>query len=187
MNCSSCREPLPAGSHFNRRYCSKACRHREDGRRKQSRVNARRVAARPADPALPPADLGWLAGIIDGEGHIGLSHGGGSRSPHLRMNICNGDQAILDKIEAILNAAGVTFCGNRELRGTTNIIIGTDGSLRLHRLLRPYLVRQVEQYDAAAAFMLRHYDGRLRVYWSAEDRAEWEDLRRRFHSKRGVF
>lgn len=186
MTCSSCSTPLPAGSHFNQRYCSKPCRNREDSRRKQARVNEQRAASRPADPRLPPADLGWLAGIIDGEGHIGLSHGG-SGSPHLRVNICNGSAPILDKLGAILSAAGVAYYGNRELRGTTNVIIGTGGALRLHRLLRPYLVRQAERFDVAAEFMHRRYDGRLRVYWTAEERAEWEALRRRYHAKRGVF
>lgn len=135
---------------------------------------------------LPPADLGWLAGIIDGEGSISLSHGG-SRSPHLRVNITNGSEEILAKVFAILAAADVSYYANPERRGTTNVIVGTEGSLRLHRLLRPHLVRQVEQYDAAVSFMLRRYDGRLRVYWTGEERAEWEALRRRFHTKRSVY
>lgn len=186
MNCSSCREPLPAGSHFNRRYCSKKCRNRDDSRRKQSRINARRVADRPADPVLPPADLGWLAGIIDGEGSIALSHGG-TRSPHLRVGITNGSEAILAKVYAILKAAGISYYAHPEPRGTTNILVGTQGSLLLYRILRQYLVRQVEQFDAAVAFMRPRYDGRLRVYWTAEDRAEWETMRRRFHTKRSVY
>lgn len=144
------------------------------------------MASRQPDPVLPPADLGWLAGIIDGEGSIGLSHGG-NKSPHLRVNICNGSDAILDKVGEILTAAGVAYYANRELRGTTNVIIGTAGSLILHRLLRPLLVRQGEQFDAGSEFMNRRYDGRLRVYWTAADRAEWETLRRRYHGKRGVF
>ena len=187
MDCSSCGTSLPAGSHLNRRYCSKPCRNREDSRRKAQAARTRRLRERPADPVLAPADLGWLAGIIDGEGSISLSHGG-MRSPHLRVNITNGSEAILARVFAILASAGVSYYANPERRGTTNIIIGTEGSLRLHRLLRPHLVRQVEQFDAGASFMLRRYaDGRLRVRWSDEDRAEWESLRRRYHSKRGVF
>ena len=135
---------------------------------------------------VSPADLGWLAGIIDGEGSITLSHGS-TRSPHLRVSITNGNDAILAKTYAILAAAEVSYCSHHEPRGTTNVTVGTQGSLRLHRLLRPHLVRQVEQYDAAIAFMLRRYDGRLRVYWSAADREEWEGMRRRFHTKRSEY
>lgn len=177
---------MSATSHGNQRYCSKLCRHRADSRRKRAAVRARRVAARPADPVLPPADLGWLAGIIDGEGSISLSHGG-TKSPNLRIGITNGSDAILAKIFGILTAAGVNYYCYREPRGTTNLAIGTAGSLRLHRLLRPYLVRQVEQYDAAVAFLAPRYDGRLRVFWTAEDRAEWESMRRKFHTKRSVY
>jgi LAGLIDADG-like domain len=150
-------------------------------------MRARRLRDRPPDPVLDPADLGWLAGIIDGEGSISLSHGG-SGSPHLRVNITNGSEVILRKLFAILATAGISYYANPERRGTTNVIIGTTGSLLLHRLLRPYLVRQVEQFDAGAEFMTRRYaDGRLRVYWSAAERVEWEDMRRRFHTKRSVY
>jgi hypothetical protein len=164
-----------------------ACRYREDSRRRLGRIYARRVAARPVDPVLPPAELGWLAGVIDGEGSVSLSHGGGSRSPHLRVSITNGSDAILAKVYVILAAAGVAYHAHADVRRTTQVMIGTEGSLRLHRLLRPYLVRQVEQYDAGVAFMLARYDGRLRVYWTDEERAEWETLRRRFHTKRSVY
>lgn len=137
---------------------------------------------------LPAADLGWLAGIIDGEGSIALIANSGARNPQLRVCICNGSDSILDKVGAILEAAGVTFYANRELRGTTQITVGTAGSLVLHRIVRPYLVRQVEQYDAAVSFLAGRYgEGRIRVHWTDEDRAEWGRLRRRFHSKRGVF
>jgi hypothetical protein len=180
--------PLPEGSHFNRRYCSDACRYREDSRRKQGVKRVRRAREQPPDPVLAAADLGWLAGVIDGEGSIGLIANSGLRNPQLRVCICNGSDTILDKVAAILAAAGVSSYSNRELRGTTQVTAGTAGALLLHRLIRPYLVRQVEQYDAAVNFLAGRYgEGRIRVHWTAEDRAEWDRLRRRFHSKRGVF
>ena len=75
----------------------------------------------------------------------------------------------------------------RESRGTTNIMVGTQGSLRLHALVRPFLVRQVDQFDTAVVFMRKRYDdGRLRVFWTEDERVEWESFRRRFH-KNGVF
>jgi hypothetical protein len=188
MNCSSCRTPLPEDSHFNRRYCSDSCRYREDSRRKAGVKRVRRVREQRPDPVLPPADLGWLAGIIDGEGSIALISNGGRGNPNLRVSICNGSDAILDKIGDIYKTAGISSYGNRELRGTTQVTVGTAGALLLHRLIRPYLVRQVEQYDAAVSFLAGRYSGgRLRVFWTDEDRAEWDRLRRKFHSKRGVF
>ncbi len=188
MNCSSCRAPLPPGSHFNRRYCSDSCRYREDSRRKQGVKRTRRVREQTPDPVLPAADLGWLAGIIDGEGTVALVANSGLKNPQLRVSICNGSDAILDKVGAIFVAAGIASYGNRELRGTTQVTTGTAGALLLHRLIRPYLVRQVEQYDAAVKFMLGRYGGgRIRVFWTDEDRAEWESLRRKFHTKRSMY
>src|SRR5690348_17087910 len=113
MNCSSCREPLPDGCHFNRRYCSDSCRYREDSRRKAGVKRARRARQQAPDPVLPAADLGWLAGIIDGEGTVSLIANSGLRNPQLRVAICNGSDAILDKVAAILEAAGVTSYANR--------------------------------------------------------------------------
>lgn len=160
-----------------------ACRYREDSRRRLARVYATRVATRPDDPTVDPASLGWLAGIIDGEGTVALSHGG-TRSPHLRIGITNGSDEILAKIYRILENCGVDFYAKRERRGTTNVLIGTTGALRLHRMLRSYLVRQVAQYDAAVAFMRRRYDsGVTRVYWTTTERAEWEALRERYHKR----
>lgn len=160
------------------------CRHREDSRRKGAAQRRRRLDNPKPLPELTPADAGWLAGIIDGEGSIVLSYGG-SRSPHLRVQITNGSPAILDKIAAVLASADVTATSFREKRGTTNLAVGTEGALVLHALTRPYLVRQVEQYDAAVTFMRNRYaDGRLRVLWTETDRQEWADLRAQFHPGR---
>jgi hypothetical protein len=142
-------------------------------------------------PQVPDADLGWLAGIIDGEGHIGLSHGGGSATPHLRVSFTNGSESILEKARGIYRGAGIRWHEHREPRGTTNVSVTQADALMLHVLLRPHLVRQVEQFDAAVSFLRRRYDeGRIRVRWTDVERAEWEQLRLRFHkgatSARGV-
>jgi hypothetical protein len=182
MTCGSCGADL-AGTHGNRRYCSDQCKHREDSRRRLGRVRAARQASGPALPDVPAADLGWLAGIIDGEGSIALSHGGNG-TPHLRVQITNGSQPILAKVAAVYRAAGLRPYINHERRAVANVSVTQQDTLVLHALLRPYLVRQGEQYDAAATFLRRRYDeGRRRVYWTEEERAEWEALRTKFHRR----
>lgn len=183
MNCPVCNEVV-IGERRSKRYCSVRCRElRRQQRERFERKHANRVAQsrRWRDPtASEQLDLAWLAGIIDGEGHVAFSYGG-SGSPHLRVQITNGSQAILDKATGLLRDLGVLFFAFHEQRGTTNIMVGTEGALRLHQLIRHHLVRQVERYDAGVAFMRPHYDGRLRVWWTAEDRAAWKELRRKFH------
>lgn len=129
-------------------------------------------------------DLAWLAGIIDGEGSVALSHGG-TRSPHLRVYIFNGDAAIIDKVTAILTEHGVNWYGKwdrRAARANYSFLIGTSGVLVLYPLVRPFMVRQVDVLDAGFRFMQPRYEGRTRVRWTPAERAEWEGLRARFHN-----
>lgn len=154
-------------------------------------MRAARAAHPRQVPDVPAADLGWLAGIIDGEGHIGLSHGGGTATPHLRVSFTNGSEAILEKARGIYRDAGIRWHEHYEPRGTTNVSVTQADALMLHVLLRPHLVRQIDRFDLAAAFLRRRYDeGRLRVRWNDAERAEWEQMRQRFHpgavSVRGV-
>jgi hypothetical protein len=130
------------------------------------------------------AELGWLAGIIDGEGTVSLSHGG-NRNPHLRISIYNGSPAILDKCRAVLDGFGIAYSerwDNRAAVPNLHITIGTAGVLALYPLLRPLLVRQVARLDAAVQFMQPRYEGRARVYWTPACRAEWELLRDSFNA-----
>ena len=130
-------------------------------------------------------DLAWLAGIIDGEGSVALSHGS-NRSPHLRLAIYSGDEAIIDKVRAICAKVGVTpyeKWDRRAARPNLMFLFGTRDVLILYPLVRPFLVRQVEALDAGRSFMAPAYaGGRQRVKWTAEQRATWEMLRQRFHN-----
>jgi hypothetical protein len=131
-------------------------------------------------------DLAWLAGIIDGEGSVALSHGG-NRAPHLRLMIYSGDHSIIDKVRGIMVEHGIpAVCekwDRRAARPNLMFLIGTSGVMKLYPLVRPFLVRQVEQLDAGHAFMAAAYrPGAQRVRWSDEQRAAWEVLRGRFHN-----
>ena len=55
------------------------------------------------------AEIGWLAGIIDGEGHIGLSlqNSKVSRSVKFDLQIVNTDFALTDKVVSIIRKMGV--------------------------------------------------------------------------------
>jgi LAGLIDADG-like domain len=55
------------------------------------------------------AEIGWLAGIIDGEGHIGLSLANSNiaRSVKFDLQIVNTDYALIDRVIAILNKLGI--------------------------------------------------------------------------------
>lgn len=55
------------------------------------------------------ADIGWLAGIIDGEGHIGLSlaNSNMSRSVKFDLQIVNTDSGLIDKVVRILRCFDV--------------------------------------------------------------------------------
>jgi len=129
-------------------------------------------------------DLAWLAGIIDGEGTVALSHGG-TRSPHLRIIIYNGDLSIVEKVSRILDEIGVSWYGKwdrRAAKANHSWLLGTHSTLTLYPLIRPYLVRQVGVLDAGVEFMQPRYEGRSRVRWTAAERAEWEAMRARFHN-----
>lgn len=164
-----------------------ACRYREDSRRQAARIRAWRIAeARTLE--LETAAAAWLAGIIDGEGTFALTHGGDGRMPNLRLAIYNTSEQILTKVRTILNSSAVSFYEKRDTRSVrwtpcSNVIIGTEGTLRLYDPLRPHLVRQIDRLDAAVAFLRPRYAGRRRVHWTAADLAEWAALRGRFNHK----
>lgn len=64
------------------------------------------------------SDLGWLAGIIDGEGYLGLRKQWVRRNSHPNigpeLHICNTDEAIVLKAARIMRELGV----NAYVRGT---------------------------------------------------------------------
>lgn len=73
-NCLGCGEPLPTNARIDRMYCGKQCNHRHWKQRRDGKV-----APLPTrDPIaliaqMQPYQLGWVAGIIEGEGSITTS------------------------------------------------------------------------------------------------------------------
>lgn len=137
---------------------------------------------------MPVADAAWLAGIIDGEGTFALTHGGDSIKPNLRLAVYNTSETILVKVRRILAGAMVSYYEKRDERSErwtpcSNVIVGTEGVLRLYDPLRPHLTRQVDRLDAAVQFLRPRYRGRVRVHWTADEIAEWERLRAQFNRK----
>jgi hypothetical protein len=150
--------------------------------RNRQTISARRNRRLTQDERL---QLAWLAGFLDGEGTIALSHGS-RRTPNLRIVVYNTSAAIITKARAILDALEIGYFVRWDRRydnHCASIRIGTEGTLRLHQFMRPYLVRQVERYDAAVAFLGNRYDDHQRVWWSPEDLSQWEQLRARFNVK----
>lgn len=134
------------------------------------------------------ADAAWLAGIIDGEGTFALTHGGDGIKPNLRLAVYNTSEPILVKVRRILADSAASYYEKRDTRSErwtpcSNVIVGTEGVLRLYDPLRPHLTRQVDRLDAAVQFLRPRYSGRQRVYWGAGEIAEWERLRTQFNRK----
>ena len=129
------------------------------------------------------ADIGWLAGIIDGEGTVSLVNG--QSGPILRIGIYNGDAAVLDKVHRIYDALGVRsfdHWDSRAAKACCLVNISTSSVLAIYKVIRPHMTRQVARLDAAVSFLEPCYEGRSRVHWTAAQRAEWEALRSRFNA-----
>jgi signal recognition particle subunit SEC65 len=61
------------------------------------------------NPQATEAEIGWLAGIIDGEGHIGISRQGAKKGDAIKtdLQIVNTDWALIQKVIDILRKLGV--------------------------------------------------------------------------------
>ncbi len=61
------------------------------------------------NPQATQAEIGWLAGIIDGEGHIGISLQGTHKGDAVKMDlqIVNTDEALIEKAVLVINKLGV--------------------------------------------------------------------------------
>lgn len=109
------------------------------------------------------ADIAWLAGIIDGEGHIRLGRNKARRGYHARICINNTDPRMIKRISEIWGRWNVKYYyhlakqgGNRRER----LSIETIGYRGVHRVLTyilPYLTAKQEQ----AACLLDFIDWRL--------------------------
>ena len=111
--------------------------------------------------------LGWLAGIIDGEGSIGMSHSkvkGTSYRPYIQ--ICNCDLKLINEVMDILDNYKIkyTFYHRKEdrksnWRDSITITIGTySEGIKVLELMCPFLISKLEQASILLEF-LRHRAG----------------------------
>lgn len=88
-------------------------------------------------PSISDFDLGWLCGIIDGEGCIGLWSRGGKRHQEYKpgVRITNTSKPLIDKVCALLDTLNVghhvTYYGQRNERTKEYWTISVEGFKRV--------------------------------------------------------
>jgi len=91
----------------------------------------------------PTDSLAWLAGIVDGEGHIGMSKNKGRYIP--RVSIVNTDVMLLDNVGQILKANEIGFHVSSRQRTANSkptfdfTVAGIKRVAKLLPILIPYL------------------------------------------------
>lgn len=135
------------------------------------------------------ADLGWLAGVIDGEGTVALVCTARD-NPTLRISVYNTNDLLLDKIARILYGLGLDWSERVDNRPVEQgnrvgyaINLSTDSALRLYEHVRPHMVRQANRYDAAYWFLWPRLKHTRRYRWSDRERAIWVNLREVFNAR----
>lgn len=112
---------------------------------------------------LTPAEAGYLAGLIDGEGSLTITV---SRRPQLQSNLVinNCNRAIIDYAAALLTKMNVPFSINgRRKPGSTRwkkpwaITVNARfvHMTRLLLVLKPYIIGKAEQVELVLAFCRR--------------------------------
>ena len=99
-------------------------------------------------------DRAYLAGIIDGEGSIGIDNHGGHRTPSVRITITNSNLNLLAELKALWGG-NLTSRRKRKVgwKETSDLIFG--GSLATTKILeavQPYLIAKKEQCAIALEF-----------------------------------
>lgn len=142
------------------------------------------------------AEIGWLAGIIDGEGHIGLSNQNYKkvRSVRADLQIVNTDSALIEKIVSILRKLGVNpYLRERvHVKATwnTNTIVTVGKFANIKRVLMATLPHLTGMKREKAILVLALIESRMTK--SKNDRyderelALVEDFRFRFIGKSGA-
>lgn len=109
----------------------------------------------------PFDSLAWLAGIIDGEGHIGMSKQKYKEYIRYTPRVCivNTDVALLDAVGTILKENNIGFhvsTRQRNERSKPTFDFTTSGIKRLAKLL-PLLVNRLRGKKERAAKILNEY------------------------------
>lgn len=102
-------------------------------------------------------DLAWLAGIIDGEGCIGLYSGGNGdgKSHYLRLTVVNTDQPMLERAKAITGTGTIRvsrLTADKQRRQTWIWECNSGNAARVLSSVYPFLVTKQRQAQMALEF-----------------------------------
>ena len=105
------------------------------------------------------AKLAWLAGVIDGEGYIGITFHRGHKMVK-RLTIVNLDYSLLRRVSVIYSELGLNFhyalvnTNNGGTRRPMSITVTTWGSLKkILTLLMPYFTAKRDQAKTMLEFI----------------------------------
>lgn len=142
------------------------------------------------------ADIGWLAGIIDGEGHIGLSlqNKARSRSVKFDLQIVNTDSGLIDKVVRIMRELDVNPLLRERIHikktHNTNTIITVGRMAQIKRILIATKEHLTGIKREKADMILALIESRItKTRADRYDEAEWkivEMFRHRFVGKCGA-
>jgi hypothetical protein len=127
------------------------------------------------------ADVGWLAGILDGEGCIHLEPGW-----RVQVRIVNTDRRLIDKVVAVSADHGIAWRQHLYKRqsglGTLprhDLYLGAAAVVPLLRLLQPHLTAKADKCAAALDRLARRAPSSATSgYVAADDSAPAEELPR---------
>jgi hypothetical protein len=124
--------------------------------------------------------IGWLAGIIDGEGHISISPNGGSQHC-IFLGITNTDKSIIDKVSEITGHGYIKRKRTREeWKDTYQWLITARQARFVLSSVLPYLVGKRERAELAIDLQTRienHKGNRGRLGITEEEFNIREDYR----------
>lgn len=119
-------------------------------------------------PSLSDFDLGWLCGIIDGEGTIGLWSRGGNRKDNVKagLRLASTDKNTIEKFCSILSSLGVTYYittykGNKLKNMRNHWSVAIEGYKRILQILpvvKDHLVCKKEQAELVYDFAKRRFN-----------------------------
>ena len=99
--------------------------------------------------------IGWLAGIIDGEGHISISPNGGSQHC-IFLGITNTDKSIIDKVSEITGHGYIKRKRtNEKWKDTYQWIVTANQAYLILNMVLPYLVGKRERAELAITLQIR--------------------------------
>lgn len=116
-------------------------------------------------PSLSDFDLGWLCGLIDGEGCIGLWSRGGARASEVKagVRVASTDKPTIEKLCEIYNKLEVTYHitynkGKESKNTRGNWVVSIEGHKRVLKLLpliKDRLICKTEQAKLVYEFSNR--------------------------------